>query len=188
MNIVEKAMIFATNAHSGQTRKDERTPYILHPAEVASIAATMTEDAEVIAACLLHDTVEDTDTTIEDIRREFGEKVCSLVAGDTEDEDAGVPREESWYSRKEKSLKALMNSDRDVKILWLSDKLSNMRSFYRMYRAQGDAMWQHFNQKDKTVQRWYYRTIADLLKDLGATAAYEEYVWRMNVVFGEDED
>lgn len=186
MNLVEKALIFATHAHEGQTRKDERTPYILHPVEVASIASSLTEDEEVLAACILHDTIEDTDTTEEDILREFGAKVCELVAGDTEEEAEGVPREVSWYSRKEKSLKKLMNSDRNVKILWLSDKLSNMRSFYRMYCAQGSAMWQKFNQKDPKVQAWYYRTIADLLGELDKSAAYEEYIWRMNIVFGKD--
>lgn len=186
MNIVERAIIFAAQAHSGQTRKDGFTPFILHPAEVASIAAAMTSDNELIAACLLHDVVEDTDATVEDIRREFGDKVASLVEGDTEDDAEGVPRVESWYTRKEKSLKHLMNSDRDVKILWLSDKLSNMRSLYRMYRAEGDDMWKHFNQQDKNVQKWYYHAIADLLAELDNTAAYEEFVARMNIVFGTE--
>lgn len=187
MNLVEKAIVFAANAHSGQTRKDGYTPYILHPAEVAAIAATMTGDHELIAACILHDTVEDTAATVEDIRREFGDKVAALVEGDTEEESDDAPRAESWYTRKEKSLKKLMNSDRDVKILWLSDKLSNMRSLYRMYRAEGDRMWRRFNQQDKIVQKWYYHTIADLLSELNNTAAYEEYLMRMNVVFGEDQ-
>lgn len=186
MNTVEKAMIFAARAHDGQTRKDGRTPFILHPAEVAAIASAMTDDREVLAACLLHDTVEDTDVTVDEIRREFGDRVAAIVDGDTEEEAAGMTRAESWYSRKEASLKRLMNSDRDVKILWLSDKLSNMRSLYRMYRAEGDKMWLHFNQQDKNVQRWYYHMIADLLTELEKTAAYEELVSLMNIVFGEE--
>lgn len=186
VNMVERALIFATQAHQGQTRKDESTPYILHPAEVAGIAATMTDDEEVITACVLHDTVEDTDVTLDDVRREFSDRVAEIVAGDTEEDAGDIPREVSWYTRKEKSLKHLMNSSRDVKILWLSDKLSNMRSFYRMYRAEGDRMWRHFNQKDKNVQSWYYHTIADLLSELSNTAAYEEYVYRLGVVFGDD--
>lgn len=173
-------------AHAGQVRKDGRTPFVLHPAEVAGIAATMTADPEVIAACILHDTVEDTDTKIEEIEREFGSRVASIVAGDTEDVQDDTPRDVSWYTRKEKSLKALQNSDRDVKILWLSDKLANMRAFYMMYRAEGDAMWRHFNQKDKKVQAWYYHMIADLLEELNKTAAYEEYVRLMHIIFDED--
>ena len=186
MTIVEKALVFAVNAHSGQRRKGSDTPYILHPAEVAAIAATMTDDEELLAACILHDTVEDTDTTAEDIRRAFGDRVADFVAGDTEEATEDIPRELSWYTRKEKSLKKLLHSDRNVKILWMSDKLSNMRSFYRLYRAQGDDMWQSFNQKDKNVQRWYYHSIADLLKELDNTAAYKEFIYLMNQVFADE--
>lgn len=186
MTLIEKALIFATEAHSGQLRKDGRTQFILHPAEVASIAATLTDKETVVAACILHDTVEDTDTTIEEIEREFGSDVAAIVAGDTEDEPDDMPRSESWYTRKEQSLKNLMNSSRDVKILWLSDKLSNMRSFYRMYRAEGDDMWRHFNQPDKKVQEWYYRSIADLLSELNRTAAYQEYLQLLNNVFADE--
>ena len=184
MNLIEKALVFAVQAHEGQVRKNGKTPYILHPAEAAAIAATLTDDPEVIAAVILHDTVEDTAVTAEDIRCAFGEHVAAIVAGDTEDEQEDVSREESWLTRKKSSLETLRGSSREIKILWMSDKLSNMRSFLRMYRCEGDAMWQHFNQKDKVVQEWYYRSIAEILSELSDTPAYQEYVDGLNTLFG----
>ena len=75
--IFERAVIFAVNAHSGMTRKGSRTPYILHPLEAAVIASTLTEDEEVLAACVLHDTLEDTPVAAEELRGDFGERVAS---------------------------------------------------------------------------------------------------------------
>lgn len=186
MNKIEKALIYAAEAHMGQTRKNASTPYILHPCEAASIAATITDDPDIIAAVLLHDTVEDTQVTLDDIRREFGDRVADIVAGDTEPDMNDVPRELSWRIRKEASLQLLNQSSREVKIMWLSDKLSNMRSFCAMYHKEGNAMWQHFNQKDKAIQGWYYRAIAQCLHELNSTDAYREYVALVNEIFGRD--
>ena len=188
MNLIEKAIIFATQAHSGQVRKNGTTPYILHPIEAASIAAAITDDPEILAAVILHDTVEDTDVTAEDIRREFGSRVADIVAGDTEEAEDDLPREETWMERKKNSLAVLSQSSLEIKIMWLSDKLSNMRSFCRMYRLEGDAMWRHFHQQDKKIQEWYYRAIADQLSELKDTAAYQEYLDGVNTVFGRNQD
>ena len=76
MNVIEKAIGFAVKAHAGALRKGTNLPYILHPLEAASIAAQMTDDQEIIAATVLHDTVEDTETSAEDIRKEFGARVA----------------------------------------------------------------------------------------------------------------
>lgn len=185
MDLLEKAVAFAVRAHEGQVRKKSGTPYILHPMEAATIAATLTDDREVLAAVMLHDTVEDTDTTLDDIRREFGDRVARLVQGETEKEYAELSREESWKLRKEESLRRLrVNDDSSVKIMWISDKLSNARSMLRIYEEQGDAMWNLFHQKDKRIQEWYYRAVADALKELSETPAYREYVILINYIFG----
>lgn len=186
MTVFEQALAFALNAHAGQTRKTGHTPYILHPAEVAAIAATLTDDPEVLAAAVLHDTVEDTAMTLDDIRKVFGDRVAALVAGDTENQYVGTPREKSWRTRKEQSFHHLRIASHDAKIIWMADKLSNMRSFYSLYLSEGDAMWEHFNQRDKNEQRWYYHTVAELLKEFSDTPAYREYMYRMNVIFGEE--
>lgn len=185
MTLFEKALAFAIKAHEGQKRKRSGTPYILHPCEAAAIAATLTSDEEVLAAVLLHDTLEDTDTTAHQLKEAFGERVMQLVEGETEEKYASLPREESWQLRKEESLEQLFTTaDKAVKIMWLSDKLSNMRSFYRLYLEDGDKLWERFHQKDKHKQEWYYREVARAVSELKDTAAYREYTVLMNIVFG----
>ena len=184
--LFEDAVCFATNAHAGMVRKGGNTPYILHPMEVAAIAATMTDDLEVLMAALLHDVVEDTDHTLYEIERLFGRTVASLVASETEDKKRDLPPSESWRVRKEESLADLERSDRNVKILWLSDKLSNMRSFYRSYLVRGDALWEDFNQSDPSQQAWYYSSIARLCSELKEESAWQEYNQLVGVVFKKE--
>ena len=187
MNRFENALIYAINAHSGQVRKNAGTPYILHPLEAAAVAAMLTDDEDVLIAILLHDTVEDTDVTYDDIKREFGQRIADFVAGETEDKREGTPKNESWYIRKVESLEHLKNACREVKIMWLADKVSNMRSFCNQYRKEGSAMWRHYNQHDVKLQEWYYRTIADYVSEFKGTEAYEEYIMRLDMVFKEDQ-
>ena len=184
MDVFEKAVVFALNAHSGQKRKLEDIPYFLHPAEAAAIASTLTDDRETLAAVMLHDTVEDTDTTLDDIRREFGDRIAALVGAETEPACTEMSRADSWRYRKESSLKELSEcTDREVKIMWLSDKLSNMRAFYRHYIVEGDAIWQKLNHNDIGDQEWYYRSIAECLSEFDGMHAYIEYTYLLNLVF-----
>ncbi|MCQ2455461.1 MAG: HD domain-containing protein [Clostridia bacterium] len=184
MNVLEEAIIFATKAHEGQTRKSGKTPYILHPMEVANIIATVTDDLETMAAGVLHDTVEDCGVDPKEIREKFGPRVAALVQSDSEDRLSPKPPSETWVERKEESLLMLSNTkDIEVKKMWLGDKLSNIRSFYRIYKEKGPKMWENFHQKDPKIQHWYYKTIADLLSDLSYTDAYKEYVILVGKVF-----
>lgn len=94
--LLDKAIVFAINAHKGQFRKGTDIPYILHPLEAATIVGTMTTDDEIIVGAVLHDVVEDTNTTIEEIRKLFGERVAEFVASESEDkresfENCGIP-------------------------------------------------------------------------------------------------
>ena len=189
MDIFEKAILFATEAHSGAIRKGDGIPYILHPFEVAAIAGTVTADEEVLTAALLHDTVEDAGVTLSGIEERFGVRVARLVASETEDKMPDLPKDRTWRIRKEKSFEALSNTDDPgVKILWLSDKLANMRSFFRLKEKRGAAMWDGFNQKDPDQQRWYYETVAELTKELSSTAAWREYSKLVSIVFEGDEN
>jgi (p)ppGpp synthase/HD superfamily hydrolase len=187
MDRIDKAVMYAAQAHSGQKRKNNITPYIFHPCEAAMIASFMTEDEDVLIAVLLHDTVEDTDVTLDDIRREFGDHVAELVAGETEDKMQEMSASDSWMIRKQRSLEHLRTAGRDVKIMWLADKVSNIRSFSDLFYKEGPAMWTRFNMRDVKQQEWYYRTIADYVADeLGDTIAYREFIWRINTIFGEE--
>ena len=173
--LLDRAIAFATKAHSGTLRKKDGIPYILHPMEVASIAGGITTDVEVLTAALLHDTVEDTGVTLDTIKSQFGDRVAALVASETEDKRRDRSPAETWMQRKVESLAALRNAvDPGVRVLWLSDKLANMRSFARQYEKEGDRMWKDYNQTDPAQQAWYYRTIEALTSDLKDTNAWKE--------------
>lgn len=183
--MVEKAIIFAAKAHKGTFRKSTNIPYIVHPMEAGAIAASVTDDEKVIAAAILHDTLEDTDTTPEDIRREFGDEVLRLIESDSEDKREELPPEETWKMRKEETIDYLRNrADKKEKIIALSDKLSNIRAIYRDYQTIGDALWDRFNQKDKNEHAWYYKSFIETLSELKGTAAYEEYCELAVKIFG----
>ena len=181
---LDEAIKFATEKHTQQFRKRENTPYILHPLEAAAIAADLTKDEDVLIAAVLHDTVEDTDTSIEEIQEKFGHRVAELVASETEKKREDLPPEETWEIRKKDSLEHLRTTnDPAVKILWLADKVSNIRTIYKLYQKEGDSLWNHFNMKDIKKQAWYYRTISDLLVDLEDTLAYQEYKQIVDYIF-----
>lgn len=184
MELFDEALIFACEKHSGQRRKLSDAPYILHPMEVASIVATMSDNQELLSAAVLHDTVEDAGATLEEIRERFGKRVSLLVMTETEDKRADRPPKETWKLRKEETLTILEHTkDIDVKKLWLGDKLSNIRSFYRGHNAQGDDFWKNFHQSDPAQQEWYYRTIAKCLSELKDYDAYKEFVNLIDLTF-----
>lgn len=181
-----KALVYAANAHEGQLRKIDKSPYIFHPLEVSAIINTLTDNEDVAIAGLLHDTVEDCGTTYREIEENFGIEVSLLVASESEDKRADLPPDSTWKIRKAESLNELKNaSDRNVKILWLADKLSNMRSMYRYYKDRGDALFEAFHQKDKKEHEWYYRKIAQYTEEFSYTAAYEEFVMLIDAVFSK---
>lgn len=181
--VLDQAISFATEAHKGQLRKGSEIPYILHPLEVAAIVGTMTGDDELLAAAVLHDVVEDTDTTIGQIEALFGRRIAGFVAAESEDKREDLPAEATWKIRKQETLDHLRTAPIEVKMITLGDKLSNIRSVYRDYMAIGDALWQRFHQKDKQQHHWYYSGIADRLAELEGHAAYTEYCSLVKRVF-----
>ena len=186
MELVSEAVAFAVKAHDGMRRKKSDLPYILHPMEAAVIVGTMTKDQNVIAAAALHDVVEDAGVMLEEIKEKFGKRVWELVASETEDKRADLPPSDTWRIRKEESLAELEKTeDIDVLRVWLGDKLANMRSIYRDWKVEGDAMWQRFNQKNVSEQAWYYRSIITLTKRLSDTSAWLEYKTLTELVFGK---
>ena len=186
MELVSEAIAFAVQAHDGMRRKKSEAPYILHPMEAAVIVGTMSDDQNLIAAAALHDVVEDAGITIEEIEEKFGSRVRELVASETEDKRADLPPEDTWRIRKEESLEDLRRTD-DIGVLmvWMGDKLANMRAIYRDWKVEGNAMWQRFNQKDVSQQAWYYRSIAELTERISHTSAWIEYKALTDIVFGE---
>ncbi len=181
--LLDRAIVFAVRAHAGTERRGKGFPYIVHPMEAMEIVATMTRDQELLAAAALHDTVEDTDVTIEQIRTEFGDRIASLVASESDTVLDGLSVEESWHARKQAAIDRLALASRDGKIVALGDKLSNMRAIARDYAQQGDALWNLFHAKDPKDHEWHYRGLADALSELRGTFAYNEFETLINQVF-----
>ena len=181
--VLDRAIIFAVKAHSGTERRGKGYPYIVHPMEAVEIVSTMTADQELLAAAALHDTVEDTDVTVDQIREEFGDRVADLVASESDEFPAGVSEEDSWHSRKQAAIDRLSKASHDAKIVALGDKLSNMRAIARDYAIQGDALWNIFHAKDPKDHEWHYRGLAEALSELSDTLAYKEFENLINQVF-----
>jgi len=182
-DLLDRAIIFAVKAHAGTERRGKGFPYIVHPMEAMEIVATITPDQELLAAAALHDTVEDTDVTIEQIRDLFGERVASLVAAESDVMPEGVSEEDSWRSRKQAAIDRLAAASRDAKIVALGDKLSNMRAIARDYAVMGDELWKIFHAPHPSDHAWHYRGLADSLRELSDTFAFREFESLINQVF-----
>ena len=183
-SLVDRAIIFAVKAHAGTERRGKGIPYIVHPLEAMEIVSTVTSDPELLAAAVLHDTVEDTAVTLDDLRAGFGERVAALVASESDSFVDETGRELDWKERKELALQRLSVATRDEKIVALGDKLSNMRAIARDYAALGETFWTRFHVKDKAPHAWRYRALAEALGELADTADYQEFVRLIVQVFG----
>ena len=181
--LLDRAIVFAVKAHAGTERRGKGFPYIVHPMEAVEIVATITPDQELLAAAALHDVVEDTDFTADDIRREFGERIANLVVAESDVFMEGVSEEDSWHARKQAAIDRLAKAPHDAKIVAMGDKLSNMRAIARDYAVKGDALWQIFHAKDPKDHEWHYRGLAASLSELKDTFAYKEFVSLIDQVF-----
>ncbi len=182
-DLLDRAILFAVRAHSNTERRGKGFPYIVHPLEAVEIVATITPDQELLAAAALHDTVEDTDVTVEQIRAEFGDRIAELVHAESDQLDEGVPEEDSWHQRKQAAIDRLAAAPMDAKIVAMGDKLSNMRAIWRDYQVQGDALWNLFHVTDRASHEWHYRGLAASLLPLADTFAYREFVRLIDEVF-----
>jgi len=183
--LLDRALVFAVRAHAGTERRGKGFPYIVHPLEAVEIVATMTSDQELLAAAALHDTVEDTDVTIEQIRTEFGERVASFVAAESDEPHQRRDSVENWRVRKQAAIDRIACASRDAKMVALGDKLSNMRAIARDYAEQGDRLWDLFHAKDPKDHEWHYRGLADALSELRDTFAYKEFEELIEQVFNK---
>lgn len=181
--MLNKAIMFATACHANQTRKSTNTPYILHPMEAATIAASLSTkdgevDQELICAAILHDVCEDAYIPHKTLDEMFGPKVTQLIIIQSED------KSKTWNERKQHTIDMLnSNLDKDVEIVLMADKLSNMRAIRRDHNAIGDELWTRFNVTDKEKHKWYYDSIAKSMKNITGTSEYKEYEQLIQEVF-----
>ncbi len=189
LTLLDKAIIFATKAHSGAKRKGTNVPYIVHPIEAAAIVSAMTDDQEIIAAAVLHDVLEDTDATEDDLYARFGTRITELVMNESEDKRRNLPAALTWKTRKQETITFLeTKASREAKMLALADKLANLRAIHRDQCIIGDKIWERFNEKDKNMHAWMYRSIAKALEELKDHPTWQEYNRLVDEVFGKEKD
>ena len=127
LTIVKKAYDYSLKHHEGQSRASGE-PYLVHPLEVASVLAEMRLDTTAIAAGLLHDSIEDTEVTVDDIRREFGEQVAHIVEGVTKISKIEFASREEAQAESVRKMVLAMVDDIRVVMIKLADRLHNMRT------------------------------------------------------------
>jgi len=167
-DLIDYAIEAAAKAHRKQVRKGTRTAYITHPFAVGVILAKAGCSEEVIAAGILHDTVEDAGVKLSLIKEEFGENVASLVEKCTEPD-----KRRTWRKRKQHILDSLDQTGIDLKYVVCADKLHNIRTIARNYRMVGDRVWRRFR-RGREDQRWYYTSLVNLLRSRKKNASYEK--------------
>lgn len=183
--LLDQAIIFAVKAHAGTERRGKGFPYIVHPLEAVAIVATMTSDQELLAAAALHDTVEDTNVTTKEIQEKFGNRVAMIVAYESEEKEKEGGQKPCWHDRKEAAIARLASAPHDAKMVAMGDKLSNMRAIAKDYAQLGDALWSRFHTSDVKEHEWHYRGLADSLRELEETDAFQEFESLINQVFSK---
>jgi GTP pyrophosphokinase len=129
--IIRKAYEFSLKHHRGQTRASGE-PYLVHPLEVAVVLADMKLDSTAIAAGLLHDAIEDTEVTHEDVRREFGDQVVHIVEGVTKIDKIDFASREERQAENVRKMVLAMVDDIRVVLIKLADRLHNMRTLQHL--------------------------------------------------------
>ncbi len=177
MSIVEKALQVASKSHRKQCRKNTDIPYITHPVTVGMMLMKAGYDEDIIAAGILHDTVEDTDLTLNDIEREFGPRIAGIVEGCSEP-NKSLP----WKERKEHTIEFLKTAPEEIRVVACADKLHNIRSIIKDYEQQGDAVWERFN-AGKEHQAWYYKNIVESLGQMSSFPLLKELQTEVELLF-----
>ena len=182
--MIFKAIEYATKVHAGQYRKATRIPYIIHPLAVARILIEQGSSTEVVCAGILHDTLEDTRATMEEIDRLFGKDVADLVQSVSEPNKS----DHTWENRKSYTLKHLRTASPETLLITLADKLDNISSIRIDYGKMGETLWKRFN-RPKEKQQWYYETLANLFSDRmshgDAAALARQFKTEVELVFRE---
>ena len=159
-DLKEKAKIFAINAHMGQIRKSEPDkPMIIHPISVGMLLAEYGYDEPVVAAGYLHDVVEDTKYSIEDIKKEFGDEVANLVMGATEPD-----KSLSWEERKTHTVEETKKLPLRNKLVICADKINNLEDLMLKFQKSGKRDFSAFKRGEEQ-QKWYYESV------------YESFLW-----------
>jgi len=172
-NKIQKAINLAAELHFGQTRRGGNLPYVVHPFSVAWIVVNYTDDEDIICACLLHDILEDVDSSKyneEDMMNDFGERVLKIVKGVSEDKNSGDKnnkKKRSWQERKLAYIEGLKKHNKASLIVSCADKIHNLQSLIDLHKEKGDSLWDNFNAPEPKKEKsfWFYEKILEVLKE-----------------------
>jgi hypothetical protein len=180
--LIKNAKIYATQAHQriDQRRKYNDLPYHVHLEAVADLVASVTNDEEIIAAAWLHDVVEDTPATLEDLEKEFGTSVAQLVKELT---DISRPSDGNRARRKAIDREHLAKASPRAKTIKLADMIHNSRDitqhdphFARIYLAEMSALLNVLGEGDSKLYKQAREVHGTCLKKLGPVTEHHEYV------------
>jgi (p)ppGpp synthase/HD superfamily hydrolase len=178
--MIKRALDFANEKHKDQIRKGSHIPYVFHLTDTACYVAQLGCDEEMVAAALLHDSVEDVGVSYEEIETLFGKRVSHLVRALSESD-----KTRPWKERKIATINGLKNSDcHDIKVISCADKLSNIKSILFDINIIGDEIWNRFNAGYED-QKWYYTELVKCYISLEGICIYNEFVEAVNKIFGE---
>jgi (p)ppGpp synthase/HD superfamily hydrolase len=175
--IIYKAIQTAIKAHEHQLRKLDNDVYVAHPLEVGVILAKHNLSDEVIVAGILHDTVEDTSLTIDQIESDFGSSVSQYVKFCSE-----LNKGDSWKKRKLDYLSKLDDAPIEVLYIVCVDKLTNIQSIHRNFDVYGPNIWEKFN-AGYEEQKWYYTAILEKLMPICGHRLYKALKLAVQCVF-----
>lgn len=171
LELIDYAIYFATKAHTGQKRKSEpEVDMIFHPFTVGMILQRAGANTNCVIAGILHDVVEDTKYTLEDIKNEFGPEIANIVDEVSEDKSL------KWKERKIEAINKIKTASIEGKFVECVDKISNLETLYALYKEEGEKVWESFN-KPKEEQKWYYTSMYDavLMNTTEENKLFERY-------------
>jgi (p)ppGpp synthase/HD superfamily hydrolase len=166
--LIEAAARIAMAAHSTQTRKDDGSPYIIHPQMVALKLGRHGFDDTTIAAALTHDVLEDTNVSRDELEELLGTDVVSYVLQLTE--DTSLP----WKERKQRYIESIRRASPNVKAISACDKIHNLESLLLGQAAYGERVWSFFN-KGRDEKTWFEHAMLDALRETWQHPLIDEY-------------
>jgi guanosine-3',5'-bis(diphosphate) 3'-pyrophosphohydrolase len=172
-DIIQKALVFAACRHT-VPRKGTNIPYITHPVHVAIILARHGFDDQVLAAAILHDVLEDTETSGDELLHEFGEQVTHMVQELSEPQMADRPRKETWGFRKQVKLEMLEKASRGALAIVAADRVHNTANILRDIEEHGSAIWTRFNSSPERILE-FGRRVLEILRRRFPHPLTEEY-------------
>lgn len=165
---IEKAARIAVEAHANQKRKDDDSPYVVHPFMVALKLLRAGFSDEVVASSLVHDVLEDTKISEKDLEMELGEDILNIVK--TLSEDKSLP----WKERKKKYIESVRNGSEEAKAVSISDKIHNAEGVLAAYELEGPKMWKYFSQ-GKDLKVWFEKECLKMFKEVWENPLIDEY-------------